>query len=57
MEDESTLGKNVFDSEKHKILTKTMSKDGQIQVDYLVKPFELRLFELRKKAYTIQLTR
>ena len=54
---QEAIGKNVFDSEKHKIPTKQLTKDGELKVDHLIKPFELRLFELRKKAYTIQLTR
>ena len=30
-----------------------MSTLQDLKVDYLVKPFELRLFELRKQSYTI----
>ena len=33
-----------------------MEKDGKPNVNRLVKPFEMRLFDLRKQAYTIQMT-
>ena len=33
-----------------------MEKNGKPNVNRLVKPFEMRLFDLRKQAYTIQMT-
>lgn len=42
------LEKNVFNSDKHKVKIEERNRKGDVKVDYLVKPFELRLFELRK---------
>jgi len=50
------LGKNVFDDSKHRQERKFITPAGEVQVNHFLKPFELRLFELRKQAYTIQLT-
>lgn len=50
------LGKNVFDDSKHRSQRKFISPAGEVKVDHFLKPFELRLFDLRKQAYTIQLT-
>lgn len=33
-----------------------MNKDGTENVNRFMRPFEMRLFDLRKQSYTIQLT-
>lgn len=50
------MSKNVFDDSKHRTERKFISVAGEVKVNHFLKPFELRLFDLRKQAYTIQLT-
>ena len=48
--------KNVFDDSKHKKERRFIDTTGEVKVNHFLKPFELRLFDLRKQAYTIQLS-
>lgn len=52
-ESKDIAGKNVFDDNQHRSQRKFISPAGEVKVNHFLKPFELRLFDLRKQAYTI----
>lgn len=53
---QSGLLPNIFNDADFTTEVKTMQKDGSENVNKWVKPFEMRMFDLKKQSYTIQLT-
>ena len=52
-ENQDVLRRNIFNDEHFVTEHKKFEKDGKLNVNRLIKPFEMRLFDLRKQAYTI----
>jgi hypothetical protein len=51
--EEQRMAKNIFMDEGFQGEAREMTKDGKQNVHKFVRPYELRLFDLRKQSYTI----